>query len=531
MEEEISCHQVGMMMRIKLFLSNRSNVILLAILSIGAFTRLYRISDYMTFLGDEGRDVLLVKHILEGELTLLGPRSSAADFYYGPIYYYLITPFLWLFHYDPVGPAVFIGVLGVLTVYLVYVVGKKFFSQATGLVAAALYAVSPVVVAYSHSSWNPNPLPFVSLISLFILYLALKKPSIKKFIGVGVLLGIAMQLQYLALFLIAIVGVYTLLGTFIQEKKQLIKLLLQRYASLGLGFMIGLSPFLTFEIYHGFPNLKTLLDLLLGKYSDSVGGSFSVGGQILEVFFKLFGRLITAFPLVDQRQIYDNPNLFFWYSGTLLLAILSILSLFRMKDRLAQLMLICWLIIGVSLFGFYKKEIYDYYLGFMFTLPFLLVASFMTSVFEKYKNIIIRVAVVILFIILFVINVLKLSILSAPNMQKEQTRQIAEFVIEKSGGKPFNFALITPGNSDHGYRYYMEILGNKSVEMENLITDPERKTVTDQLLIICEDIKCQPLGYSLFEVAGFGRAEVAGEWDTSVVKVFRMVHYTENKSE
>ena len=514
--------------QVKRFLLDRNNIILLLIIIVAAFARLYRISDHMTFLGDEGRDVLTVKHILEGQFTLLGPRSSAADFYYGPIYYYLITPFLWLFHYDPVGPAIFIAVLGVLTVFLVYIVGKKFFNQSAGLIAASLYAVSPIVVAYSHSSWNPNPLPFVALLSLYILYTALVKPKTWKFLVVGGLLGIAMQLQYLALFLLGVVATYLLLGTILKERKIFFGELCRRYFYLGIGFLVGWSPFLLFEIYHGFPNLRTLFGLLQGKTSGVPISNFSPFTQILEVFFKLFGRLLTGFPLTKLQHLQEYPDMYIWYLGTLVLAVLSVISLLKMKDRLAQLLFICWIVVGVSLFGFYKKEIYDYYLGFMFTLPFLIVGNFISNTFA-YKNIFIKAVVTLLFIVLLSINIAKLPIWSSPNKQKDQTKEIAEFVISKTQNMPFNFALITPGNSDHGYRYFLEILGHKPVEMGNLITDPKGTTITDQLLIVCEDTGCNPLGYPLFEVAGFGRAEVAGKWDTSVVKVFRMVHYAENK--
>src|SRR3981081_4139671 len=92
-----------------------SFLILILILFLASFSRLYRISDYMTFLGDEGRDVLIAKGILEGHLTLLGPRSSAGDFFMGPIYYYMMAPFLWLWHLDPVGPAIMVALVGVAT--------------------------------------------------------------------------------------------------------------------------------------------------------------------------------------------------------------------------------------------------------------------------------------------------------------------------------------------------------------------------------------------------------------------------------
>src|SRR5258708_37146818 len=138
--------------------------ILILIILLAAFLRLYRIADYMTFLGDEGRDVLVAKGILEGHFTLLGPRASAGDFFTGPIYYYMMAPFLLLFHLDPVGPAVMVALFGVATVWLIYKVGAEFFNKPTGLIAAALYSVSPLVITYSHSSWNPNTVPFFSLL-------------------------------------------------------------------------------------------------------------------------------------------------------------------------------------------------------------------------------------------------------------------------------------------------------------------------------------------------------------------------------
>jgi hypothetical protein len=50
--------------------------------------------------------------------------------------------------------------------------------------------------------------------------------------------------------------------------------------------------------------------------------------------------------------------------------------------------------------------------------------------------------------------------------------------------------------------------------------------MTDQLMI-CELADCKPLGHPLWEIAGFGRAEIIGEWDVPFVKIFRLVHYTE----
>jgi len=38
-------------------------------------------------------------------------------------------------------------------------------------------------------------------------------------------------------------------------------------------------------------------------------------------------------------------------------------------------------------------------------------------------------------------------------------------------------------------------------------------------------LPCEPLGNSLWEVAGFGRAEIDQKWDVSVVQIYKLVQY------
>ncbi|MBI1919242.1 glycosyltransferase family 39 protein, partial [Candidatus Microgenomates bacterium] len=180
---------------------NWLNLSLVGILLLAAFLRLYKISDYMTFLGDEGRDVLIVKHLLEGDLVGLGPTASVGGFFTGPIYYYLMAPFLWLFRLNPVGPAIMVALFGIATVFLVFLAGKIFFNTKAGIIASALYTVSPVIIAFARSSWNPNPLPFFSLLAVLAIYQGVKSGRWWFFVFAGIMLGIALQLHYIALFL------------------------------------------------------------------------------------------------------------------------------------------------------------------------------------------------------------------------------------------------------------------------------------------------------------------------------------------
>lgn len=496
------------------------------ILLIASFMRLYRISDYMTFLGDEGRDVMVAKQILEGNLTLLGPRASAGDFFLGPIYYYMMAPFLWLSNFDPVGPAIMIALIGVATVFLVYFVARKWFGVKAALMAGALYVVSPLVIAYSRSSWNPNPMPFVSLLTLYLLYQGIKLISYKRLLVVGLLLGIAIQLHYLTLFLGVIVFLFTLIGTFVASRKKVAARLLKEYGVMFVGFVAGISPFLLFEARHGFPNTKTIVGFI---FVDNAEKTYppqeSFSSHITDAAFRIFARLVTSFPPPERVELLNDQNVLIWQIATIILALAAVISMFFIKDRLVQLLLVVWLVVGIILFGFYRREIYDYYFGFMFPLPFLLVGNFLGRIWENKKLKIGIVISLLIFIILMVVNLYGIPFKSEPNRQKEQARTIADFVLEKTDGKPYNFALLAQGNSDHVYRYFFEIEGKPPVTIESEMVDPERKTVTDQLLIICELGDCQPLGNSLWEVAGFGRADIAGEWNVSVFKVYKLVPY------
>ena len=100
----------------------RWETIALAIILIVALgLRLYRIDGYLTFLGDEGRDVRIVRDLLASNLVFIGPMTSIGNMYLGQAYYYLfVAPGLILSWFNPVGPAIIVAALGVLAVYLVY---------------------------------------------------------------------------------------------------------------------------------------------------------------------------------------------------------------------------------------------------------------------------------------------------------------------------------------------------------------------------------------------------------------------------
>ena len=477
----------------------RHTLILITILLLAAFFRLYRIRDYITFLGDEGRDALVWQRmIVDHKFTLLGPTASVGGFYLGPIYYYLTLPFAWAFNLDPVGPAYFVAALGVATVYLIYRFGRRYLNRTIGLTAAFLYAFAPLTVHYSRSSWNPNPLPFFTILGLSLVYEGVRHRRHLFCLVAGICLGIAWQLHYLSLILAPVYLAIVVL----EAKKLSLKPIAYHLLAIFIGWAIGFSPFLAFELRHSFPNTRTILEFITRP-------SGAIHPKLFDVLLTSIKR--TGFMFTTVLSFPDTIWLRLFTAASALSAIYWSLS--RKK------LLLIWYAVGMFVFAFYNTGIADYYFGFLFPVPFLMVATLLYLVKKRLP----LVGPVVFFAGLIFLSYHQLSqafFLKPANRQVDQTEQIADVVIREADNQPFNFGLITGGNSDHAYRFFLEKKAHRPLGLE--------EQITQQLLIVCEkpQPECKPLGNSLWEIAGFGRAEIdtINTVDPGIT-IYRMVHY------
>src|SRR5258708_30557653 len=108
----------------------------------------------MFFWEEKGGDFIIVRSFLEDNPPpLIGPGTSIGNMYLGPLYYYLMALPLLLANFSPVGPAIFIALLGVATIFLVWYIAREWFGKYAAIVSSLLYGVAPVVIIYSRSSW------------------------------------------------------------------------------------------------------------------------------------------------------------------------------------------------------------------------------------------------------------------------------------------------------------------------------------------------------------------------------------------
>ena len=127
---------------------------------IGLFLRLYKLNAFITFLGDQGRDAIVIKRILTFEhLTAIGPPTSIGQVYLGPFYYYFIAPWLFLFNFNPLGLAFGVAFISSIFIIINYFIVNDLFNKKIAFLSSVFLTFSTIIIEFSRFSWNPNLLP------------------------------------------------------------------------------------------------------------------------------------------------------------------------------------------------------------------------------------------------------------------------------------------------------------------------------------------------------------------------------------
>ena len=181
------------------------------------------------------------------------------------------------------------------------------------------------------------------------------------------------------------------------------------------------------------------------------------------------------------------------------------------------------LFVGVFGIGSYKGDLHDHYFTYLYPLPFIFLGLLADNLL---KNKILKYLVFPGLALIIYFSVKNAFFWNPPHNMFDQVQQIDRQVLSYANDKPYNLGLISGYNSDYAYRYYLEIWGKSPVTIENPQNDPQRATVTSQLMVICEEKKCEPLGNPLWEIAGFGRANIEAQTEGPAgIKIFKLIHY------
>ncbi|MFA6383029.1 MAG: glycosyltransferase family 39 protein [Parcubacteria group bacterium] len=199
-------------------------VLLLAIIALGIFLRTYHYSDLLRFGKDQARDASIVHNIIEKKepLPLLGPKAGGTDFQMGPVFYYFQYASASIFGATPDKMAYPDLLFSILTIPLLFLFLRKYLNTNISLALTALFAVSFFAVQNGRFAWNPNSLPFFSLLFLYA-FLQLAETAKNKKLWWSLILGFALGIgaQLHTLFILIASVIFILFCAYLIRKKNL----------------------------------------------------------------------------------------------------------------------------------------------------------------------------------------------------------------------------------------------------------------------------------------------------------------------
>ena len=367
----------------KRYFAQHLNKILIIFCLLVAFgVRLYKIDIFAIFLSDQAIDSFVVRNLLHGNLTLLGPRASAGDFFNGPIVYYLMVPFYWLFVHDPIAGTIFQIVLQIATIPLLFLVTRKMGGVWAAYVALLIFTFSPLLIYYSRATFNAYPSIFFTT---FIMYALLNdRKDAKLDFAAGISAGMLVQMHYL----LYVYAFFYLIFVAISRKIRSVVLFV-------IGALLGLSPFILFELRHDDFNV-----LAVFRHMVQGGGESAL----------LIDRLSQLLRTIGKIAGYDSA-----FAGLLvsIIALIGVKIVWKQTDS-RRLFLLQSIAAIVSLIA-YRGVIQAHYVIGMTSMLIILVSIALSSV-----RIVTRQTssiVIIMFVVILILFTQNKSLFAVPTEQ------------------------------------------------------------------------------------------------------------------
>jgi 4-amino-4-deoxy-L-arabinose transferase-like glycosyltransferase len=482
---------------------NLTGFFLILIFLIAAFLRLWGVWRLDFFTYDQARDALFIKRIIvDHKLRLIGTQTSIPGVYTPPLYYYLMIPALAVFRLNPVGLDFATAVLNLLGIFVLYLCLLRLtMSEPISLIFSALYAFQPIIVRQSRFAWNPNMMPFFTLLTIWALIeIFNNKANLFAYLVLFFSLGMNINLHY---------------GGIVFALAVLISLILIGWRSLslkglfwgGMILFLEVMPVLLFDIRHGFIILKNIIRYL----------KFGTGGKIpsppflagvWEKFIFLEGLALTP----------QNINLLLC---PLLFAFLFFFLARRGEIRQFKAVILTFFL-SLIFSSIYRGSFFPFYLTPFYPLPFLL-AGKIVSFFPK-KKLIGRVILVLILILVAqnLMSCLKQLQIRGKNNQV-RLMNIARFLSSKVW-KNFNLASVysSPERYDRNavdYRYFLETFFKK----KSFDWDPEDYQKAEHLYLVSQIKTIDPLKINLWEVQTFKPRKIEERWETEDVIIYHLV--------
>jgi 4-amino-4-deoxy-L-arabinose transferase-like glycosyltransferase len=414
----------------------KNNWVLILILIVGFFLRIYESKSLFLYGHDQDLQAWIIKDLLVNKhLRLIGQETSTQGIFIGAFFYYLLIPFYLIFGMDPIGGVALVTIIGVFTIWSFYFVFLKVFEKRTGLVAALIYAISFYTIFNDREVVPTEPVIIWTVWFFYGLYLILQGRSKKGFILLGILIGLIWHLNFALVLPIPLILITVYLSKKKVDRKSLI------YGILAL--IIVSSPLLLFEIRYGFIQTKAILLSLTTNQHDIVSG-FDKFKKIIYLASKnLVGVYLGSLGGV-RYEVFGLISLIVF----LLLKIKKIIS-----DKWFYIFAL-WILVYILFFSLYSKIVSEYYLNGM-VLTYIVVYSILISYLlgkKKFRSY--GIATLALFAIFNIHRFFSININKSGYIERKMIAAEINADALKMGYPCVSVSYITDPGYQLGYRYF-----------------------------------------------------------------------------
>lgn len=202
-----------------MFKDIKSNIWLLLILAMGAILRIYNIR-FQSLWIDELHTLIESSpaHSFEKFHLIMMIREGM-----GHLYFLLLKYSYAIFGYTPVTARMFSAIVGIASIYVIYLIGKLLYNKRLGLIAALILSVNYFHIYYSQEARPYVLLVLFTLLSFYRLILFLKKSNWKNAIYYGIFSGLIVHAQFVGLLTLFSQGLLILFVVYAKKPEERLK--------------------------------------------------------------------------------------------------------------------------------------------------------------------------------------------------------------------------------------------------------------------------------------------------------------------
>ncbi len=326
---------------------------------------------HISFGQDVARDAWLIEQRISQQNLIVdyGPKASVGNFYLPPLYYQLHVLFSLVTSNDPLTMKWIITLVEALSPVLLFLILQKLFDTRLALLTSLLYIIAPTPLQYGTTPWNPNMIPFFSLL---LLYSGIQIIHYHKFwfIPVFCLSFItAFQFHYQSAVLVVF---FVFIGLYSIQKYSIKKIF--SYWAMGLLLtVITLLPYGIAEYRSQFKNTKAIINYFTSEHSQYFE-RVSKPEYVLTYFPKFFDRV-----MLSKESYHSIIGICLYVGGTFVL-----LVRYRKTKSITHLLVLFYFFSVVLMLRIFKGDKLDYYMSTLYFIPFVLLASVLSTSKSKF---------------------------------------------------------------------------------------------------------------------------------------------------